>query len=680
MPLPLPNLDTRRWSDLVDDGRSLIPRYAPAWTDYNAHDPGITLIELFAWLAEMDVYRTNRVPPRHLLKFLSLMGYTPKPPIAAHVPLTFTGAGLIPTGTQFATPGGIAFRMLRDVTIAPTQFTALQVDAGAGVLIDQTSQLAAAANVRIFGLDPAPGAIAYFGFTQLPPAAPLTLYFWLAETGGGIATLQWEAYTGGANPWTSVTINHDGTRSLTQNGEFELAIPAGLVQTALGEVAAPLFYLRCRVTSASYDATPLVIRVAPNTVLLEQAVPVVETYQIAPGAAIAGPVPGPGALISFDCTMDVAGIIQSLTFLAPGTAGDPVVRVVSYQPPAAPVPGSLTLELAHTDDDSLLLPGAPLQQSSIHLFTHDGAAWQEWQRRNDFDSSTRTDFHFVVDPTSGALSFGDGERGRALPFGVLIFAQYRVTLADQGNVAPGSVTVSPIAAIAVDNLGPAFGGAAQETIESAMGRAAAVLYCHDPASPHPPTNGVNLLDYERLALSVPHTRVARAKAYANLDGRYPCLTAPGTVTVVIIPDMRIPEPVPSAHLLQAVSDYICPRRTVCTQVQVIGPTYVVVTVSATVTVVADSNAASVHAAIIATLNAFLDPLTGGPSGNGWPFGRDVYRVEIMQLITEVEGVDYVTGLTLAADGASPNCGNLSICAGSLVSPGAHQIAIRTEVA
>src|SRR5829696_7881240 len=80
MPLPLPNLDSRRWADLVEEARALIPRYAPAWTDHNVHDPGITLMELLAWLVEMDVYRLNRVPEAHRRKFLALVGVTPRPP------------------------------------------------------------------------------------------------------------------------------------------------------------------------------------------------------------------------------------------------------------------------------------------------------------------------------------------------------------------------------------------------------------------------------------------------------------------------------------------------------------------------------------------------------------------------------------------------------------------------
>src|SRR4051794_15359830 len=77
MPLPLPSLDTRHWDDLVDEARAMIPRYAPAWTDHNVHDPGITLMELLAWLVELDIYQLNRVPAAHKRKFLALVGVQP---------------------------------------------------------------------------------------------------------------------------------------------------------------------------------------------------------------------------------------------------------------------------------------------------------------------------------------------------------------------------------------------------------------------------------------------------------------------------------------------------------------------------------------------------------------------------------------------------------------------------
>lgn len=73
MVLPLPNLDDLKYEDLVDEARSLITGLYPEWTDHNPTDPGMTLIEMFAWLAEMLVYRTNQIPEQHTLSFLRLI-------------------------------------------------------------------------------------------------------------------------------------------------------------------------------------------------------------------------------------------------------------------------------------------------------------------------------------------------------------------------------------------------------------------------------------------------------------------------------------------------------------------------------------------------------------------------------------------------------------------------------
>jgi hypothetical protein len=73
VPLTLPNLDDRSYADLVAEARALIPALAPDWTDHNPADPGITLIELFAWLTEMLIYRLNQVTDEHRLAFLRLI-------------------------------------------------------------------------------------------------------------------------------------------------------------------------------------------------------------------------------------------------------------------------------------------------------------------------------------------------------------------------------------------------------------------------------------------------------------------------------------------------------------------------------------------------------------------------------------------------------------------------------
>jgi predicted phage baseplate assembly protein len=90
MPLPLPSLDSRTYAELVAEGKAMIPRLAPTWTDHNVHDPGITLIELFAWLAEMDIYRLDRTTDESRRAFLRLIGIEMRPAQVAETVVTFT--------------------------------------------------------------------------------------------------------------------------------------------------------------------------------------------------------------------------------------------------------------------------------------------------------------------------------------------------------------------------------------------------------------------------------------------------------------------------------------------------------------------------------------------------------------------------------------------------------------
>ena len=90
MPLTPPNLDDRRFADIVAEAKTLIPRYAPEWTNFNETDPGITFVELFAWMSEILIYRLNQVPNRNYIKFLQLIGIELKPAQPARAELSFT--------------------------------------------------------------------------------------------------------------------------------------------------------------------------------------------------------------------------------------------------------------------------------------------------------------------------------------------------------------------------------------------------------------------------------------------------------------------------------------------------------------------------------------------------------------------------------------------------------------
>jgi predicted phage baseplate assembly protein len=103
MGMPIPDLDDKTFAQLVEEACALIPRHAPQWTDHNIHDPGITFIDLFAWLAEMMIYRLNRVTAAHYKKFLQLLGIYPFDARHSRVDITFDNVyseKTIKTGTQ----------------------------------------------------------------------------------------------------------------------------------------------------------------------------------------------------------------------------------------------------------------------------------------------------------------------------------------------------------------------------------------------------------------------------------------------------------------------------------------------------------------------------------------------------------------------------------------------------
>jgi predicted phage baseplate assembly protein len=115
MPLEkyLPLIDARRYDEIVNELRARIPRYLPEWTDFNDSDPGMTLVQLFAWLADMLLYRMNKVPELNQIKFLQLLGIELRPaePARAEItfPLqnTFTGSSqIIPARTQVSAESG----------------------------------------------------------------------------------------------------------------------------------------------------------------------------------------------------------------------------------------------------------------------------------------------------------------------------------------------------------------------------------------------------------------------------------------------------------------------------------------------------------------------------------------------------------------------------------------------
>ncbi|MFW5772697.1 MAG: baseplate J/gp47 family protein, partial [Phototrophicaceae bacterium] len=398
----------------------------------------------------------------------------------------------------------------------------------------------------------------------------------------------------------------------------------------------------------------------------------------------------------------------------------PAALVLAYTAATVSEPGELVIELTPVGRGSgaphqmITLRDAPIAHGAAEVWSietpdADGQL-PGWSARRDLDASKRDDRHFTLNAASGEVHFGDGDRGRMPPRGVALLARFSRSAGAEGNIRAALAwtladdvrnsallgeDVADVAArlAPAENPAAASGGTDQETVNYGAGRAAESLWAHERLvelggstldqldrarvmGRRAPERAVTLLDYERLALDVPGTRIARARAWSGIDPAYPCLSAPGTVTVVVVPFLPRTRPYPTAGLLQTVRDYLDHYRVIGTRLVVAAPQYVTVRVRATVRRRAGTDAQRVLAGVQVALDSFLDPLHGGPDGRGWPFGRDVYRAEILQTIDNVTGVDHVLALELLAGDDDGDCGNLCVGPLALVTPGPHQIEIK----
>jgi predicted phage baseplate assembly protein len=362
--------------------------------------------------------------------------------------------------------------------------------------------------------------------------------------------------------------------------------------------------------------------------------------------------------------------------------------VLAYQPPGVG-PGLLILALESLGTGD----GRPWQQvslawprvagDSLQLFTEEDGRWQRWEERADFDASGRRDAHYVLEPTLGNVRFGDGEHGRVMAAGVPILAAYDSTQAEEGKLRVGvALSLFPSThnrallkdwqgvsgqLASVRTLLAAAEGAAAETVMQAAGRA---LQAFDR-----PQRAVTLADYEALALATPGVQLARVAARPNLHPGFPCFQAPGVVAVILLPYLPSDKPAPGPALRQRVARYLAQRRVIGTRIEVIGPIYRTIAARTTVRACQGVNANVLQARMVERLNEFFHPLRGGPEETGWPFGRDVYRSEVLQVLDETPGVEYVLALELLADGCDPQCANVCLGPLGLVAAGKHEIAV-----
>ena len=654
MRLPEIQLDDRRFQDLVSEARVRITRSCPEWTEHNVSDPGITLIELFAWMTEMTIYRLNRVPDKLHVKLLELLGIRLDGPAAAQTSLRFRLAEragepvLVPGATEVGTPRtateeSIVFQVDEDYRIPAALPAAYALQRGGQVkdvgLADGVAKPSGADQLA-FASPPAVGDALYLGFEE--PLGRLLVEVDVDASqarGAGVnpedPPLRWELSQGDGQ-WLEATVLEDLTGGFNYgSGTVLLELPPrSAIQPLAGH---RLHWLRCRIDDKTRDGGVATTYTQPP-----------EIYSIT-----AAPV---GCRLPATHASQVANEILGVSDGTPGQ-----VFPLRHSPVLKPDAGE-TLEIQDPESGD----------------------WARWELRDNFVGSTEFDRHFSLDPVSGELELGPAIRetdggwtqyGAVPPKGaVLRFTRYRYGGGRQGNVTAGTLTVlkSTLAGVdTVTNPDPAVGGVDAEPLSHARERASMEIRSRYRA--------VTAEDFEFLAGEA-SPRVARAVCIPPRDG--------GAVPLHIVPRvypadrlLRYDELVPDEALMTEVAEYLDERRLIGTTVQLLPCRFRGLSVVVNLQASPLADTARVEEDVAHALYTYLNPLVGGnPTGpgNGWPFGRALNQGELYGIVHAVDGVEFVkilriyeTNLQTGEQSAKPAGTHIVLESDELMASGQH---------
>lgn len=619
MTLLAPNLDDRRFQDLVDDAKRLVQERSDRWTDHNVSDPGVTLIEAFAWMTDQLLYRLNRVPDRNYVKFLELIGVHLYPPASAHAPITFwlsapqPATVTIPAGTEVATvrtgeQPPIVFSTTEERAIVTTSLARVGSMLDGKSLRDHGDAISMKSAVSPFSSPPKPGDALLVGLSAAVPGCAVNLRFVARIEGVGVdpddPPLAWEAWTG--DGWTACELERDTTGGINRDGDVVIHVPPGHVESSIEKLKAA--WLRARVTEP-HEGQP-----------------------------------------AYSASPEIRGVTA---YTIGGTADAMNAELVrnEYLGESEGVPGG-----------RFRLKKAPVVtgEKALVLEVLVDGAWQEWTQRPNFAASGPDDRHFVLDAATGQVELGpavrmpDGSQrryGAVPPRGAGIRVPlYRAGGGQAGNVAAGSLSVlkASIPYVSrVENRRGGRGGVDGEDIEQAKLRGPIVLRTRDRA--------VTAEDFEHIARDVA-PEVARVRALPVSDG-----AEAGSVRVLVVPavsstggGLAFDELVPSEETLERITRRLDETRLVGTRVVVEPPAYRGVTIIARVRARPRTDPARLQQDALEALYRYYHPTVGGPEGSGWPFGRPVVAGEVHAALQRVRGTELVEDVRIL--GADPVTG------------------------
>jgi predicted phage baseplate assembly protein len=647
MTLPAPNLDDRRFQNLVDDAKRLLMQRCPEWTDHNVSDPGVTLIETFAYMTDQLLYRLNRVPDVNYVKFLELVGVRLFPPAAASCDVTFWLSApqsetiSVPGGAEVATQRGdsdtlpVVFTVDEPLDIVPCSATYVCSIPAGGTWLNHTDSIKLTP-FSCFSPHPVPGEVLLIGLSAAVPRCAVNLRFDCQIEGVGVdptdPPLVWEAFDG--EVWERCEVDSDSTGGLNRQGDVVLHVPASHNHSLMHSLRAG--WLRARLVDPEVDQP-----FYSNSPLIRS----IEAFTI--GGTT-------GASQAERVNEQVIGISE-------GVAGQ------RFQLERVPVAASAEPTEVEVSDDEF--------------------GWQTWTEVPGFAQSGPFDQHFVLDRTFGEVTFGPVVRnpdGTVTNYGavppkdsVVRVRSYLCGGGRQGNVSKGAIRIlrNTIPFVSrVENRRPATGGVDGETVDEAKQRGPIALRTLDRA--------VTAEDYEQIARqAAPQAaRIHAVPATASDDA--------GGVRVLVVPSVADDEDgrlafeqlVPSAQMLQTIAESLDRKRTIGARVVVEPPAYQGVTVVAALVARPWSDPARLQRQATQTLYDYLHPITGGMDARGWPFGRPVLLGEIFAVLQALPGVELVEDVRLFAANPltaerGPSAQRVDVSPHALVYSYGHQVRV-----
>ncbi|MCW7541374.1 baseplate J/gp47 family protein [Aquabacterium sp. A7-Y] len=701
MPITPPSIDDRRFQDLVRDALARVPVHTPEWTQLGESDPGVTLVELFAFLTESLLYRANRVPEVSRLKFLRLLGL----PLAAATPARGlvvlrnerpdARAETVAGGTELRA-GEVAFRTVAALDVLP-------VEARAYVKF----------RVQTGEADEAYYRLLYAAAQAETPEAELTLYetrvldmrssvdlardtvdgmLWLAllhakdadpdavraQLAGRTLSVGLMPYVDDA-PKTLGTQGHGGADAAAPWVRYEM--PALDTTAISGGHRQATYRVRDARSSDDVLAGPGVVEVS----LPAQAE--IDTWRdldpLEAGVGDFPPAIDDSALA--DRVLTWLRIVPSSSARARFLwAGVNAVRIEQR----IAVVNELVGEGDGRPDQQFKLARAGVVAGSVRLDLALAGRTERWQSIDDLMAAgpevraldaqrapgqvwhdPRPSEVFVVDAEAGTLRFGDGLRGRRPPAGARLVAHYDSCDGARGNVPEHALTSGPTLPPGVkpDNPLPTWGGADAESAQSGEKRVSSFIRHRDRL--------VTADDFAEIARRAPGVDLARVEVLAayhpDLGASEPG-DAPGVVTLMLVPrhDPRQPSaPAPDRALLDALCRHLDPRRLVTTELVLRGPEYVPLWISLGITVAGGFAVPAVRDRVKQRLIDYLAPARDAERTaaqavsalalpgmeNGWPLRKAVNRLELMAEASREPGVLRVDELQLAqgAEGQVP---------------------------